>query len=80
MLSMRTRLDNRLNAAWRARAGMDDHAGFPPFCDAVHGGGKPNGHAQDGGKEHGHPHVRGMETKYSKGKEIAYQELETIHP
>ncbi len=33
LLSMSSPLDNRLNAAWRASARMDDHSGFPPYCD-----------------------------------------------
>eukprot|EP00929_Paragymnodinium_shiwhaense_P017875 TRINITY_DN12770_c0_g1_i2.p1 TRINITY_DN12770_c0_g1~~TRINITY_DN12770_c0_g1_i2.p1 ORF type:complete len:696 (+),score=129.41 TRINITY_DN12770_c0_g1_i2:652-2739(+) len=31
--TMRTALDNRLNAAWKLTKGMMDHAGFPPYCD-----------------------------------------------
>jgi hypothetical protein len=34
-MSMRTRLDNRLSAAWGASEGMDDHASFPPECDSL---------------------------------------------
>ena len=34
-MSMDTALDNRLSAAWAVSQGMEDHAAFPPECDAL---------------------------------------------
>lgn len=33
MLSMTTQLDNRLNAMQKASLGLNDHAGFPSYCE-----------------------------------------------
>ena len=36
MLKLTTNLDNRLNAMWRMARGLNDHAGFPSYCDEHH--------------------------------------------
>ena len=33
MLNLSTNLDNRLNAMWKISRDIDDHAGFPNYCD-----------------------------------------------